>query len=83
MFFIMHVICNTAEQIHKYFVKECRRKEIDHIKNVLLRNREGWEIRLWVNNDKPQIKTEHCSRVEEKLRYSSNVLEVNLKEFGN
>lgn len=58
-------------------------KITDHIKNVLLRNREGWEIRLWVNNDKPQIKTEHCSRVEEKLRYSSNVLEVNLKEFGN
>lgn len=34
MFFIMHVICNTAEQIHKYFVKECRRKEI-------LKSKEG------------------------------------------
>lgn len=58
-------------------------KITDHIKNILLRDREGQKVRFRVNNGKAHIKTEALQRVEEKLRYSGSVLKVNLKEFGD
>lgn len=53
------------------------------MKNILLRDREGQQVRFRVNNGKAHIKTEALQRVEEKLRYSGSVWKVNLKEFGD